>query len=136
MLKTQMHLATLRSVEQAANIVQMYSRQEAPKGVEGNTTNPPGDLAASIVIDGPHTYGDIVVAEVGPTVIYGRQRELGGDIYPTNKPELVFTKWGKVYHSLHVYQHPNPYMARALVISHPMIEAAVDKEVALAIKAV
>jgi hypothetical protein len=70
---------------------------------------------------------------VGPTVIYGRQRELGGDIYPKNVAALKFTRFGVVWYRTHVYQKPNPYMSRAELTSMSAIETLVIDRIAKAV---
>ena len=87
--------------------------EKAPVGVTGNSTNAPGDLRRSIVVEGPAGGDGIYSGKVGPTVIYGRQRELGGDIYPVHARALVFTKFGTVYTVQRVYQKPEPFLKPA-----------------------
>jgi hypothetical protein len=118
------------AVKDVAGMYQDAARLNAPVGVEGNTTAPPYTLAESILIDGPSGMDGLYYAQLGPTTVYGRQRELGGDIYPgqiarsigaeqiggrePGKHVLVFTKWGQVYYSLHVYQFGSFYMKRTV----------------------
>lgn len=122
------HEATKHIVGDAAHVIQAAGMVEAPKGVSGNSTNASGDLARSIDVQGPNGAAGTYVANVGPTVIYGRQRELGGDIYPKNVAALKFTKFGVVYYRTHVYQKANPYMLRAEMTSLAVIETlAIDR---------
>ncbi len=132
-LALRMEIATLEIVHEAANHVQAQSRIEAPEGTPGNTTNAPGDLKASILIEGPTGGGGTYTALVGPTVIYGRQRELGGTITTKSAPWLVFTKYGHVYMKSSVYQEPNYYMYRGLFAALPEIEVSIEKLVTAAI---
>ena len=69
-------------------------------------------------------------ARVGPTVVYGRQKELGGHIYPVRAKALRFfwERKGVFVVTKHVYQSPIPFMkpgtdlargqARSIVVSH------------------
>ena len=78
--------------------------------------------------------GDGVYAgRVGPTVIYGRQRELGGDIYPVHAKALHFWKFGEEIYTRHVYQHPEPYMRPAETEAIPGIELIALDRIASAI---
>lgn len=75
----------------------------------------------------------IYEGQVGPTVIYARIRELGGDIYP--RPRLVIGKDGRIYpHVLswvgpdgrrrfahHVHQVGRPYVKPAVEASRDPI---------------
>lgn len=126
--------ATRQVAADAAHIVQARAMVEAPVGTPGNSTNYPGDLRRSIEVQGPHDMGGEYVALVGPTVIYGRQRELGGDIYPKVARLLRFTKFGDTVFTAHVYQEPNPYMLRGEVASLPAIEAVVYSRLAAVIE--
>lgn len=117
----------------AARRVQFESMKEAPVGILGNSTNDPGDLLRSIDVTGPHGEQGRYEARVGPTVIYARQRELGGDIYPVTARKLRFTKFGETVYTSHVYQKPNPYMLRGEMASIPKIELAAKLRLAVAI---
>jgi len=127
--------ATRQIAADAAHIVQAESMMEAPVGVYGNATNMPGDLRRSIDVEGPTGGEGTYLARVGPTVIYGRQRELGGDIYPKNVSLLRFTKFGETVFTAHVHQDPNPYMLRGEMASLVKIEATARARVAEAIVA-
>jgi len=90
--------ANRRTTRKVAELVQKFSREAAPVGKPGWSTNPPGDLRASILVDGPRWIGaNRTMATVGPTVRsvdrgvnYGRIRELGGTIFPQAKPYLAW----------------------------------------------
>ena len=98
----------------------------APVGVFGNSTNTPGDLRRSIEVEGPEQIADHSwLARVGPTVIYGRQRELGGPIFPQAARVLRFEKFGEVVFTQSVFQFPRPYMKPAYEDQRPNIEAVV-----------
>lgn len=125
--------ATRQIVADAAHIVQANVMREAPVGKPGNTTNAPGDLRRSIDVEGPHGAAGLYEARVGPTMIYSRQRELGGHIYPKTAAALVFRKNGAIYRVSHVYQDPNPYTARGEMASHAEIEAVVRARLSAAI---
>lgn len=105
-------------VGDALHEIQLFGALFAPAGTPGNTTNPPGDLKRSIDVQGPQGGDGLYAGRVGPTVIYGRQRELGGHIYPKFARWLVFTKFGDTVYTKHVYQPPHPYMkpGRALAL--------------------
>lgn len=137
--------ATRQVTADAAHIIQAQSMQEAPVGVYGNSTNAPGDLRRSIDVQGPEGSGGRYMARVGPTVVYGRQRELGGDIYPKRGTYLAF-HWGREPGTTglphlsdgrvlvrHVYQPPNPYMLRGEMESLAMIEAITKERMAAAV---
>jgi hypothetical protein len=66
-------------------------------------------------------------------VIYGRQRELGGPIYPQRAVALRFTKFGIVYYSLRVFQTANPYMLRGETAAIPQVAAVAHERVMLAL---
>ena len=105
--------AVFQTVADGLGVLQASAMEKAPVGVTGNSTNAPGDLRRSIVVEGPVGGDGIYSGKVGPTVIYGRQRELGGDIYPVHARALVFTKFGTVYTVQHVYQKPEPFLKPA-----------------------
>jgi len=140
--------ATRDIVADAAHIVQANVMAVTPVGVPGNTTNPPGDLRRSLDVEGPTGSDGTYVARMGPTKVYSRQRELGGHIYPgrarsigsegiggtsPGKQYLVFTKFGVVYKSIHVYQHPRPYMLPGLKASGPQIDTMIEERMGAAL---
>jgi hypothetical protein len=122
--------ACKQAVKDVAEMYQDVARVNTPVGTPGNTTAPPGTLAASIVIDGPSGGDGVYYAQLGPTTVYGRQRELGGHIYPglvarsigsehiggseRGKGLLVFTKFGVTIYATHVYQEGSFYMKRTV----------------------
>lgn len=117
----------------AAHMVQRKAMDVAPVGVSGNSTNAPGDLRRSILVQGPVGADGRYEAQVGPTVVYGRQRELGGPIYAQNVSYLVFTKFGTTYYTPRVFQKPRPYMKPGRMLAIPGIEAMAQERVAAAI---
>lgn len=127
--------ATRQATADAAHLFQASGMAHAPVGAFGNTTNMPGDLRRSIRVDGPHQVGEHTwEAEVGPTTVYGRQRELGGDIYPQTARMLRFERFGEVVFTRHVYQMPHPYMKPAYEDQRPNVEAVVLADIAAAIE--
>lgn len=125
--------ALRQSVSDIAHLIQASAMAHAPIGTVGNSTDPPGNLARSILVDGPTGAAGEYTAQVGPTVIYGRQRELGGHIYPTTAGVLRFEKWGEIYYTHHVYQAPEPYMKPGFDEVEPLFEEVVLTNIAAAI---
>ena len=129
--------ATRQATADAAHLFQASAMVHAPVGITGNSTNAPGDLRRSIVVDGPvqiaeHSWH----AKLGPTTVYGRQRELGGDIYPRSTEFLRFEKFGEVIRTRHVYQRPEPYMKPAYEDQRAAVAAVVDGRIVAAITGV
>ena len=121
--------ATEQIVADIAHLIQAGGMLHAPVGTPGNTTNMPGDLRRSIVVEGPERISDNSWgARVGPTVIYGRQRELGGDIFPVRAKFLRFHRFGLLILTRHVFQFPEPYMKPAEMQSRDAAYAiAIDR---------
>lgn len=132
-LLARMDVATRQLTADAAHLVQAQSMKEAPVGKPGNSTNAPGDLRRSIDVQGPAGGRGVYEARVGPTVIYGRQRELGGEIYPVHAAALHFWRAGTEIYATRVYQVGNPYMLRGEMRALPMIETVARQRVAAAI---
>lgn len=143
--------ATRQIVADAAHLIQADSMGFAPVGVVGNSTNMPGDLRRSIDVEGPVGGDAVWMARVGPTVVYGRQRELGGPIYPQHATALAFTKFGTrlvIGPEVHpgawdntvylrrpgVYQHARPYMRPGRAAALPEIEAVASERIAVAVE--
>ncbi|MDE2096454.1 MAG: hypothetical protein KGL39_04350 [Patescibacteria group bacterium] len=147
-----MHHAVYEGVDDSLKILKRVASATAPKGIPGNSTNPPGDLGRSMRISGPFGASGTTRGKMGPTKVYSRQRELGGHIYAgriarsvgskniggrrVGKPLLVFTKYGTTYYTPHVYQGPNPYMKRSVYASLRPIQRAMRSRVADAIRSV
>lgn len=150
-LKARVSAATRQSVADALHLFQAAGMAHAPVGVSGNSTNAPGDLRRSIIVDGPAPVGaGVWEGQVGPTVVYGRQRELGGAIVPKTASALRFTKFGTTFvvgptvipggfgnivysNRPGVYQHPRPYMLPGYMEVKPELPAMVDANIAAAI---
>jgi len=125
--------AVRQSVEDALHLFQAAGAREAPIGVEGNSTNAPGDLARSFDVEGPYGGDGIWSGRVGPTMIYSRQRELGGPIVPVRARVLHFTVFGDEVFTPRVYQFPNPYTKRAYDLTLPALPEVVGAHVEAAL---
>lgn len=69
-------------------------------------------------------------ARVGPTVVYGRQKELGGDIYPVRAQALRFIAAdGALIYTQHVYQKPQPYLKPAVDEAFPRMRGVLERRV-------
>lgn len=121
-LGKRMDTAAFNTVKDGLDLIQLSARAKAPVGTPGNSTNAPGDLGRSIEVEGPAGDGGIYSGKVGPTVIYGRQRELGGDIYKS--PGWMKFMWGDkgLTFAHHVYQKPEPYLKPATEEQLPNLE--------------
>ena len=109
------------AVADGLHLLQLVGAANAPVGTLENSTNPPGDLARSIDVEGPHGADGVYEGEVGPTTIYGRQRELGGDIpgdlaksidVEGRARTLHFFTFGREVFTRHVYQVGAHYMLK------------------------
>jgi len=87
-------------------------REFIPRGIPGNSTNPPGALGESVTVTG--VGGNTVL--VGPTLIYTRQRNYGGSIYPKRASMLRFYRFGQLYVVPEVYQRPSNYLLMTYVV--------------------
>lgn len=114
--------ATSRVVAAGAEEIQMFARAEL--------TDPLGPLGESIRIQGPDRIGAFSYrAKIGPTLNYGRQRELGGPIDPVNSSVLTaayrspgYWTWnGHDVFTPHVFQVGQHYLKRGVEISLPLI---------------
>jgi hypothetical protein len=128
-LSLRVDAATLQSTADALHLFQAAGMLRAPVGTPGNTTNAPGDLARSIDVEGPEGGEGVYEGRVGPTVIYGRQREFGQH-YPEQRyggGDFVFTH--------HVFQFGAHYMLQAQdeVLLSGSIEAVTEAHVDAAI---
>ncbi len=132
-LASRIHSATRRIVDQGAHLIQDASRSYAPVGVPGNSTNAPGDLARSIIVEGPNEITNGYVAYIGPTVIYGRQRALGGALVPKTAPAMVFTVFGTTFVRTFVNQIAHPFMHPGRDTAVPSIVTMANTQVGLAI---
>lgn len=132
--------ATVKAVVDSAVVVQRLAVINAPV-VDG-------ELRRSIKITGPQVAGrDRWAAYVGPTVVYGRQRELGGHLYPKRvawmrwldtawkyPPLHRFPKSPDWAYSQHVYQKPEPYLKPAVEQALPMIRQRFANRVSAAMR--
>jgi hypothetical protein len=111
----------------AANRKARRKGQKAPHSeADIQATRTAKHLGPSIILK--HTPGSLK-AVVGPTAIYGRIREKGGDIYPRRKK---FLSWidpdsGERIFARHVHQEGKPYLAPALAKNRGRIEAIIRK---------
>ena len=146
-MKQNVNKANRQFVGKSAEALRDLARAYAPIGNPGNSTAPPGKLAESITWSYSQQIFDwrtavnfrhepsigmpnsgTALALVGPTAIYGRQRELGGDIYPhtsrskNGKLYLKFRRYEKFITTDHVYQHPQPYLATAYLMGPFKVE--------------
>lgn len=102
-------------------------------GTAGNTTNPPGDLARSIDIEGPVGGEGVYESRVGPTVVYSWQREMGGPIDKLDGwMKFIWGERGLVY-AHHVFQEGTFYRERAYDEILPDIEPMAIERIAEAI---
>lgn len=137
-LEKRVKVALYNFVEEAAKDVQQKAAAFSPEGTGGNSTNAPGDLARSIYITGPvnvNANGTEYYAEIGPTVIYGRLRELGGEINAVmafHWGKFPYGRWGTIARLpdgrvlvQHITQKPEPYLHPAYVQLLPKIESMV-----------
>jgi hypothetical protein len=105
---------------------------EAQVAARAGLTNPTGPLAESIRTEGPDQIGAMAYrTKVGPTLIYGRQRELGGPIDPVNASMLTahfrapgYWMWDygrglEDVFTFHVNQFGQHYLKRGVEISMP-----------------
>lgn len=129
--------AARQIAENGAGIVRDLAKAGAPRGVPGNTTNAPGDLALSITTTPVVGSSGIFEASVGPHMIYSKQREFGGEIYAHNPSGLLtFTKFGVVYRPPMVYQEEKPYMRPAWAESLVPIEEMAIETLTIALEGV
>lgn len=135
-LTERINAATRGIVDDGLHLIQVKAMANAPVGVEGNSTNPPGDLSRSIEVDGPHGGDGLWEGKVGPTIVYGRQRELGGPIFPVNVRSLHFWTFGEEVFTRRVYQKPEPYLGPAEQEMIPAIRAVANERIAAAIQEV
>lgn len=131
-IQAAMDAACREIVVDGAHIVQAASMGFAPVGDRPGG----GQLRRSIDVKGPmpSPLGGWE-AKVGPTVIYGRQRELGGAIFPVRAKALHWVDAAGVEHfALRVYQHPEPYMKPGLAASRAAVYAMAEAKVAVVIE--
>lgn len=137
--------AGARIVKGAGIIFQTHARELAPIGVDENSTNPPGDLSRSIIVEDVVDVGEGWSTRVGPTVEtvnpgiggrvynYGRLREFGGDFGPNVAPYLVFNIAGRIYRQLRVSQAGSFYLTGARQMGGDEIEQLMGLELTAAL---
>jgi hypothetical protein len=116
-----------------------------------NLTDAIGPLAQSIMITGPDRIAlSAYQTEVGPTLVYGRQRELGGPIDPVERTVLTaafrdpgYWMWdygdgrGLVdVYTPHVFQFGQHYLKRGVDVSIPEYYAIAIRRWAAALREV
>ena len=137
--------ATRRTVAGAADIYKLHAALNAPVGDPENSTNPPGDLAASMIATEPVGGGGTWASDVGPTVEtvhpgpggtvfnYGRQREFGGLLWAKSSIYLTFKSFGMWHQRLFVYQEGSYYLTRAREEGSDEIDALITAELTAAV---
>lgn len=122
-LMADLDTATRAGVSAGADRVQTLGRAYVPH----TSGRGDGELAPSIVVTGPSPTGAVeYTALVGPTVDYGRIREIGGHI-PGRKKVMThpFLRWeidGKPIFARKVYQHGAKYMLHAVEDVRPVFQ--------------
>lgn len=106
--------ATAKGVMEGALRLEASAKGLAPVGPSHGGYQV-GNLRRSIMTEGPTPLGFArYVARVGPTAVYGRIRELGGDIRPVRAPRLRWRDDSGVWQSaMFVHQNGQPYMLPA-----------------------
>ena len=114
-LITDLEHATKAGVGEGADMLQGIIRENAP--------HLSGELATSVAVTGPYPVVGGYIAKVGPTLIYGRIRELGGRI-PGSKTVMThpYLRWfqdGKPIFAKSVHQRGSRYVLRSYEIYKP-----------------
>lgn len=98
--------------------------------------DPIGPLAESILVTGPDLTGAYRYrTRTGPTLVYGRQRELGGHIVPVDANLLTahyrdpgyWTWQGADVFTDHVFQVGQHYLKRGVEISLPRLRMIAER---------
>jgi hypothetical protein len=107
---------------------------EAQRATRANLTDPLGPLAESVLPEGPDQIGTFSYrTRLGPTLVYGRQRELGGSIEPVTQTYLTASNRAPGYwmwdyghgrgleevFALNVFQEGQHYLKRGVEQSIP-----------------
>lgn len=80
----------LAALPQATARVSVSMAEEVQRDARANLEDPMGPLAESILLEGPDQVGSTeYMTKAGPTLVYGRQRELGGTIEPVSHTFLT-----------------------------------------------
>jgi hypothetical protein len=103
----------LDEIQRSALVVLSRTSHEVGERTESPPGEPPawvtGNLARSYEQHGPDwVTADVVEGTVGPTAIYARIQELGGDVYAINYPQLGNPEVG--FFGDHVYIPARPYV--------------------------
>jgi hypothetical protein len=115
--------ATREGVADGAARVQRLGRTYVPE-TSGRGS---GQLASSITVTGPYPSGlGSHTAKVGPTTVYGRIREIGGQI-PGRRTVMThpFLRWeanGRTFFARKVHQKGGKYMLRAVIDVRPQFQ--------------
>jgi hypothetical protein len=134
LLTARVHAATERAVEDTLKALQAAARWHTPIGVEGNSTNAPGELVMSIAIEGPFGGGGVYHGSVAPHTIYAAQREFGGPLPIYQVGRLMrFVKFGEVVYRHDVYQEGAHYMAKGYRDVLPSVEGIAAIRISLVI---
>jgi len=136
-------LAFAEAVEEVLESAKTHLEEFAPVGREGNSTNPPGDLKDSMVIEGPVGGDGVFTGSVGPTAVsawdgvteYGHFRDVGGTLIAHNDSGLMtFTIDGNIYRKSIVVQEGAHYVAAAYEATEPEVDDIVARYLAEAIE--
>lgn len=94
-----------------------------------------GTLRRSILPTPVHPLAtNVFESLVGPTVVYGRQKELGGHIFPVRARALRFiARDGALVFAAHVYQPPIPFLKPGYQAAAPRFTDVVLRRVGAAI---
>lgn len=115
-------VATARASSEMADAVKIEA--------QANLKNPLGPLATSMRAEGPDMIGTTSWrTKMGPTLIYGRQRELGGHIDPVDATILTahyrapgYWTWeGQDVFTNHVFQLGQHYLKRGVEMALPRL---------------
>lgn len=144
-IKAELHPAAERAVARGLDEIQRaalvtLSRTSHPPGerTESAPGEPPawvtGHLARSYEQRGPDWLSsDVVEGRIGPTAVYARIQEYGGDVYAINYPQLGNPEVG--FFGDHVHLPARPYVEPAVREARPEIEAIWREEIERALKA-
>ena len=122
--------ATAKGVVEGAMIVEGAAKTIAPVKT--------GRLRGSFRIEGPVRIGPAsFMSRVGPTVAYGRIRELGGDIRPVRAKALrwIGVEGYPIFAQLS-HQVPRPYLKPGVMVSKPLYRQLMRRRWAEAIRSV
>ena len=133
LIKDLVTAATADITHDAAERFKLAEDWNIKPGTPGNTTNAPGDLAASVMVEGPVGGDGVYESRVGPTLVYSWQREAGGDIFPKRVAALHFFRFGEEIFTKHVWQEGSLYRERSYAEMLPSLEPMAVERIAEAI---